>query len=145
MSFCLLRTCTRSSEQTKGNPKYHAGPHQSSSPRVDFIQKQNFIDGIYIFIGMLGHRLPMPVAFWNVSDFEFSDVYFIISFYAFPMWLRRCFVWRKHYDHVHLLQVCTQFRCNRRFYIHTFKIPPSVVPKLEKSVDASWKRFDTMI
>lgn len=56
--------------------------HQSNR----LLQKQNFIGSIYIFIGMLGHRLPVPP--WNVSDFEFSDVYFIIWFYVSSIWLR---------------------------------------------------------
>lgn len=49
------------------------------------LQKQNFIGSIYIFIGMLGHRLPASSV--NVSDFEFSDVYFIIWFYVCSIWL----------------------------------------------------------
>lgn len=67
------------------NPDYNIHTTSKPSTRSRVLQKQNFIGSIYIFIGMLGHRLL--TSSWNVSDFEFSDVYFIIWFYMCPIWL----------------------------------------------------------
>lgn len=86
--FCLLlfgRRRPRTSHAASDKQSWLYRTTTSKPPTHSrLLQKQNFISGIYIFIGMLGHRLP--ASSWNVSDFEFSDMYFIIWFYMSSIW-----------------------------------------------------------